>query len=510
MSRTDFLVWIGIGLAGVLAMAAALVWATSTSDAGPSLQSERHIEETILADALAEVDQPLLQMTFTGDLDEIIQRRVLRILVTYNKTNFFIADGQPRGFEYDLLQQYKDYLKTRVKPRSWPTVFMFIPVPFDQLLPALEEGRGDIAAAGLTITPQRLEKVDFTEPYITGVREIVVTASGVTGLDSLEDLSGRQVYVDLGTSYAQSLAQLNESLTAKGLEPVEILPADSSLTTEDILELVNAGVVDITIADNHIAEIWAKTLPGIVVHKDLAVREGGEIAWAVRKNNPDLKASLNKVISKIEKGTLIGNIVFKDYYKNTSWIESPMDGIGAERLAKLEDAFRKYADQYGFDWLEIAALAYQESRLDPTAKSGRGAVGVMQILPDTARGEPILIEDISRVDNNIHAGVKYLAHLRDDYFDDPNLENSAKVDFALAAYNAGPTRISKLRDRADREGLDPNHWFSNVEQVARRSIGRETVNYVANINKYFVAYKLSNQQLEQRREAKESVSDSLE
>lgn len=472
----------------------------------PSLATDRSVEESLLDEALAEIDRPILRVRYTDDLDAMIERRVIRILTTYNRTNFFIADGQLSGFEYQLLQQFRAYLKSRVRKRSWPTIFLYIPMPFDRLLPALAEGRGDIVAAGLTVTPEREELVTFTKPYLKGVREIVVSAKGVGGLDRIEDLSGRSVYVNMGTSYAQSLTALNERLAASGLAPVAIVPADPTFATEDILELVNAGVVEITIADDHLAELWAKALPDIVLHPELAVREGGQIAWAVRKNNPALLASLNRVVPENAKGTLMGNVLFKDYFVKGAHIKSPLSGGGAERLSQLEPVFRKYAEQFDFDWLKIAALAYQESRLDPSVKSDRGAVGIMQVLPQTAENDPINIPGIDDVDGNVHAGVKYLAYLRDSYFSDPEIGPEDRADFALAAYNAGPNRIVKLRERARKEGFDPNVWFSNVEEVARRVIGRETIDYVANINKYYIAYKLSAAAEKERQQALDTAT----
>ncbi len=500
LSRRIAVLFAGV-IFGLAVAAALLIW--PLDDAPPALHTDRSVEESLLDEALAEIDRPILQARYSDDLDDMIRRRVIRILTTYNKTNFFIDDGRPRGFEYEHLQQYKDYLKTRVRPRSWPTVFMFIPMPFDQLLPALEEGRGDIVAAGLTITPERAARVAFTKPYIQDVKEIVVAAADVGGLAQIEDLSGRNVYVNSGTSYAQSLAALNARLTADGRAPVNIVPSDPTLATEDILELVNAGVIEITIADDHLAKLWAKTLPNIVLHLNLAIREGGQIAWAVRQDNPDLLESLNKVIPNNAKGTLIGNVLYKNYFQKADHIDSPMSGSGAARLGKLEPVFREYAEQYGFDWLKIAALAYQESRLDHGAKSAHGAVGVMQVQPRTAGDKAVGIPDISTIDANVHAGVKYLAYLRDSFFDEAEIEPSARTDFALAAYNAGPNRIAKLRKRAAAEGFDPNVWFSHVEQAARRAIGRETVDYVANINKYYVAYKLSMVAWQERQRARE-------
>ncbi len=492
--------------AGLLALASWMPPAAG-ADPKPLSSDDRSVEESLLDQALAEVDRPLLTARYDDDLDGLIKRRVIRILTSYNRTNFFVADGELHGFEYQLLQQYRKYLKTRVRKRSWPTVFLYIPMPFEQILPALAEGRGDIAAAGLTVTPERAQYVAFTDPYLKDVSEIVVTAKGVEGLSSVEDLSGRSVYVDPGTSYAQSLAALSQKLADAGRAPVEIVPADPTLATEDILELVNAGVVEITVADNHIAEIWSKALPDIVLHPNLALRQGGQIAWAVRRGNPDLLKSLNSVIPENAKGTLVGNILFKRYFEDVDNIESPLAGNGKGRLDKLEPLFRKYAEKYDFDWLKVAALAYQESRLDNEARSDRGAVGVMQILPETASNAPIEIADIHNVESNIHAGVKYLAYLRDSYFDAPELTSGAHTDFALASYNAGPNRIQTLRQRAGKEGLDPNVWFANVEQVARRVIGNETVEYVADVNKYYIAYKLASVTQEERERAREAVKE---
>jgi membrane-bound lytic murein transglycosylase MltF len=437
------------------------------------------------------MDRQALRETYTDDLDGLIRRREIRVLTTYNKTNFFIVEGSPRGFEYDLLKQYQAYLKTRVNKRNWPVTFLFIPVPFEDLLPALIEGRGDIAAAGLTITPEREKRVAFTNPYLSDVKEVVVTSRSATGIETLDDLSGRRVYVDPQTSYAQSLRALGKKFAKRGLKPIEIVDADPKLLTEDILDLVNAGIVDLTVADNHLAELWSTVLPNIKVRNDLALRQGGRIAWAVRKNNPKLRKSLNSAITKISKGTETGNILFSRYFKDTKWIVNPLSEKEIEKLVDLEMLFKKYGEKYEFDWRAIAAVAFQESKLNQAVKSKSGAVGLMQIKPKTAKADPINISNISKTENNIHAGVKYMAFLRETYFDDSKIKPVDRLDFVLAAYNAGPTRVDKLRHLAKKKGLTPNRWFFNVEQIARQSGLRETVNYVANVNKYYIAYKLS-------------------
>lgn len=423
----------------------------------------------------------------TDDLSE--KWKTVRVLVSYSKTNFFEAGGHIKGLEAELMRQYEKYLRKSSPPKGSKINVTFIVLPFGQLLPALIDGRGDIAAAGLTVTPERQKQVVFTDPYIKDIDEIIVAAQRATGLARKADLSGRQIHVVSGSSYVQHLKELNLQFAQEGLDPIEIVEASENLESADLMQMVNAEIFELTVVDHHIAELWSKVLKNVILHEALKIHSGGNIAWAVRKNNPRLLSSLNAFLAKHRQGTLLGNMLIKRYYENTKWIQNPLEKAEKDRLEQLGDLFRKYADRYAFDWLKIAALAYQESRFDQKKKSGRGAVGVMQIKPDTAADPNVNIENVFTLENNIHAGVKYLAFLRDRYFDDAAIEANAKVNFTLAAYNAGPARIGSLRRKAKEMGLDQNKWFFNVEHVAQKEIGMETVQYVANVNKYYIAYK---------------------
>ena len=258
---------------------------------------------------------------------------------------------------------------------------------------------------------------------------------------------------------------------------------------EDLLQMVNAGIYDLTVVDSHLADVWSKTLTNLIICEKIPINREGEIAWAVRKSNPQLLESLNRFLASHRQGTTTGNMLIRRYYDNTRWIQNPLSGKNQSRLNELRNLFQKYARQYEFDWLKVVALAYQESRLKQDARSHKGAVGIMQLLPSTAAGPAIGIPDITDVENNIHAGVKYLAYLRDTYFNDPDIPPDHRVDFAIAAYNAGPARINRMRKKASTLGLDPNQWFFNVEHAARRFIGREPVRYVTNIYIYYIAYR---------------------
>lgn len=278
------------------------------------------------------------------------------------------------------------------------------------------------------------------------------------------------------------------------------------MATEDILELVHAGVFKLTVADRHIAVPWAATMSGLKVHEELVVHTGGSIAWAVRKDNPQLRADLDAFIAKNKKGTLLGNILFNRYFKDSKWISNPVNAAQQERLEALRDIFQKYGKIYDIDWLALAAVGYQESRLDQSVRSTAGAVGIMQMKPSTAADKNVGITPIDTVDKNIHAGAKYLAFLRDRYFSGPEISPGARLDFTLAAYNAGPSRIISLRREAAEKGYDPNRWFFNVETVAAARVGSETLRYVSNINKYYLAYTLVYRNTLQRDLQKQSLA----
>lgn len=442
---------------------------------------------------LSQAGQP-----WKGDLPEIIENhRPIRVLVVYNRTNFFMKEGGVRGLEADMMNAYEKHLDKVYKKGLVRLVF--VPVPVKELFPALLDGRGDIAAAALTVTEERSREASFADPYRTGVREIVVGGPKSPALATADDLSGHKVSVLAGTSYAEHLADLNARLEKARRKPVRIRNVDPYLATEDLLEMAARGMVPYTVADLFLAELWQKVFPKLKLYPDAAVHSDGKLAWAVRKDCPELRKSLSEFAATVRKGTLLGNMFFKRYYENDDFISDPTTQVAIGKLKPMAKLFRKYAKMYHFDWLKIAAMAYQESRFDMNRKSSAGAVGVMQIKPSTAAGSQVGIKDVHTLDNNIHAGVKYLRYLVDNYFSD--VAPGARMDFALAAYNAGPNRIIQVRRRAAEMGLDPGLWFGNCEWAAFDLIGRETTGYVAHVQMYYAAYKGSEDILLKRREA---------
>lgn len=451
-------------------------------------------------ESLQDLGDPALAPAL-GDLSAIRERGVLRALVTPSATDFFFDHGQVRGIQAEFLRELASRLDRGVRKEAQRLRVTYVPVPFNELLPALRAGRGDIAAAFLTVTPERSAEVEFTEPFRRSVDEVVVTHAGVEAPERLEDLAGRRVYVLAGSSYAEHLRALDARLRAKGHPAIGIEEADPRLRSEDILEFVNAGVVEMTVVDDYKAQLWRRVLKDIVVHESLAVAEGARVAWAVRPDSPRLREAIDGFVKDAREGSLLGNIVFQRYFEGVEWLEDPTARSERDKLQRYLDLFRKYGERFGFDPLALAAQAYQESGLDPDTRSHRGAVGLMQVLPSTAADPHVDVTDIDDPDGNVHAATKYLAFLRDRYFDDPAIDEWDRRALTWAAYNAGPANVRKARARASEMGLDPNVWFDNVELAAARGIGREPVRYVANIYRYYVAYRLAWIDRERRREA---------
>lgn len=443
----------------------------------------------------------------TDDLPAMLERRVVRALVTPSLTDFFSVEGELRGLQVELLRDLEADLNAG-RPRSEPEVHVvFIPVPFSELMPSLLEGRGDIAAAILTRTAERAEQVDLVGGIQLTIDEVLVQHGDVEGIGSVDDLAGRSLYVLRSSSYLTHLQELNDGFRVRGLEPMELIPADPYLSTEDILELVNAGLVELTVADDYKAGLWADVLPDIRVREDIKIFEGARAGWAVRKSNPQLARAIRAANEDVRQGTLLGNIFLKRYFESTQWVDDPTAREERERFAEYASLFREYGERYEFDWLALVAQAYQESGLDHSVESPAGAVGIMQLLPSTAADPKVDIPDISELEDNIHAGAKYMAFLRGRYFsDEERYSPTDQLAFTWASYNAGPRKVMRMQDRAEELGLDPDRWFGHVEYAALDLVGTETTRYVANIYKYYVAYRLSQELLRERERALESAS----
>jgi membrane-bound lytic murein transglycosylase MltF len=447
----------------------------------------------------------LTSQRWAFDLDSLVTRRVIRVLVAPNRMTYFVDGARQRGAAYEAVHAFERELNRTLGNKTLQVECVLIPVSRGELLTRLADGRGDIAVGLIQSTVERQRRVDFSMPVYTGVREVVVTGPGAPPIRTLDDLAGREVYVRPSSSYAEHLRALNADWLVQRRPAIVIRPADENLEDGDILELVNAGIVPVTVVNATDAEVYGSMMPGLTVRADLEVASGGAYAWALRKGTPELREAVDQFLREHRAGTTFGNIMIRRYWAPNRWLTNPTGGSGMARYEAVVGAFRKYGAEFKLDPLLLLAQGYQESGLDQSRQSSAGAVGVMQIKPSTAAGAPIGITGIDRLDNNVRAGAKYLRFVIDRYYQDTAMSLLQQETFALASYNAGPARIAGLRRQARAAGLDPNRWFQNVEVIAAREIGRETVDYVSNIYKYYLAFNL----LIERRLARERA-ESLE
>jgi len=442
----------------------------------------------------------------TGDLDALLKYRVIRIGVPYSKTLFYTVKGTEYGISYEMGKEFEKYLNKKypLENKNLRIHVLFTVSPREKALSYLNSGSVDVLIGGISITPERQKLVDFSDPLFTDVKEIVVTAPDSPKLASVDDLSGKEVFVRKTSAYWEHLERLNEQFKADKKLPVKLTAIPDDLGDEDILEMVNADLLPLTVVNDWTAKLWSKLLPKMQVHSDIAIGTGVTFGWATRKNSPKLLADINEFIKTHRQGTAFGNQMVTKYTGSTYMLKQATSAESMTRFEKTAQYFRKYSDKYGMDYLLMMAEGYQESALNQQAKSQVGAVGVMQVMPST--GKDMNVGDISQEEPNIHAGVKYFSTtMKRLYGDEPNMDDLNKVLFTFAAYNCGPARVKQLRAEAAQKGLDPNVWMNNVEFIAAARVGQETVNYVTNIYKYYVAYKLIAVQEEQRRKAKEAL-----
>ncbi len=469
----------------LLAFLFAVSASVSSTEKPPPLQNDK----AELAINMDHIMQPQ-----KGDLPDMINRRAIRVLTTYSKTFFFIDKGTQRGATHDLFIALEKDLNNqlakekKLKQKHLKVRIVFIPVTRDNLFKALNEGKGDIAAANLTITSSRQEQVAFTTPLYSDVKELLVSGPSSSDVKNLEQLSGKTVFVRRSSSYYESLQTLNARFAKASLPPVILQEAPEALEDEDLLEMLNAGLIPLIVVDRHKALFWKQVFPKIQVHDDIVLRDGGSIAWAVRKDNPQLLAVLNNFVKNNRQGSTLGNMILLRYLKSATYVKNAAANRERAKFLQMVEIFRKYGERYDVDWLLMAAQGYQESRLNQSVRSHVGAIGVMQVMPAT--GKELKVGDIKKIDPNIHAGVKYMRWMIDHYYGDQPMTPLDKALFSFASYNAGPARIARLRTETQKRGFDPNIWFGNVENLAAEKIGAETVTYVSNIYKYYIAYRL--------------------
>ena len=417
-----------------------------------------------------------------------LARRRVRVLVPYSKTYFFLDKGEPYGLAAEYGRELEKWLNQRHGKKPYFIEVAFVPTRRDRLFQDLRDGKGDIAAGNLTITPERAALVDFIKPWGTGVKEVLVTGPSAPTVEALAELGGRELTVRKSSSYYGHLLELNKKLEAEGHKPIKLVAADENLEDEDLMEMIGSGMMPWTIVDLHKAKLWARIYPKLTVHDKLAVHEGGEIAWAIRKNTPQLRKELDQFVASHDMASDFGDGLRSQYLHDGKVVKNAMAPESSAKLKELLVFFRQYGSRYSVDPYMLAAQGFQESAFDQSLKMKSGAVGVMQMMPSTAREELGINDIVTRAEDNIHSAAAYLRFIADKFLNDPAISDNDRVLMALASYNAGPGALQRARAAAKKSGYDPNIWFDNVEHGVAQVAGQEAVQYVGHIYKYYLIY----------------------
>jgi len=430
---------------------------------------------------------------WTGDFDKMLERRVIRVYSPFSRSLYFNDKGRERGIAVELVRDWERYLNVKYAKQlgKRPLTIYIGPATREKLLPYLNEGLADVAIGNLTVTEERQKEVDFI-PGDEGrrtINEVVVTGPKSPELKSVDDLAGKRVHVRKASSYYDSLQKLNDRFKQEGKPPIELILVPDGLEDEDLMEMLDAGLVELQVVDDWKAHMWAQVLPKIKVRTDLVLRADAKTGWAIRKDSPKLKAEIDDFFRNWAMKQGVADYRMNVYMKKVKELKDPTATAEYKRFKETLALFEKYGSRYGFDPLMLAAQGYQESQLNQNAKSAVGAIGVMQLMPAT--GEQMKVGDVKLTEPNIHAGAKYMDQLMSQYFPDANFSEGNRPLFAFASYNCGPGNVAKARKEAAKRGLDPDKWFNNVELVVAEKIGTETTTYVRNIYKYYVAYKLT-------------------
>ena len=466
----------GTGLARAAGDPAKSAPATAAGPAPPAAAQKRQLS--------------LVNKVWTGDFDKLLERRMIRVLVPYSRSLYFNDRGHERGLAANLVREFERYVNQKYKTGRRPLTVYMIPTTRDRLLQHVSSGLGDVAVGNLTVTDERKAIVDFAiEPLPKPVKEIVLSGAKGQALTSIDELSGKTVSVRKSSSYYEHLETLNARFRNEGKPEVALQLMPEALEDEDMLEMANAGLIDYLVVDDWKSIMWSPILPKLKVNRGVHPNVGGQIGWAVRKDSPKLISAIEDFYVNSATRTASYKYRLAQAIKRTRQMRDPTQSADWKRFQEVLALFQRYGERYGFDPLMLAAQGYQESQLDQNARSHVGAIGVMQLMPDT--GKEMRVGDIHVTESNIHAGTKYMDQLMRVYFPDAKFTDENRPLFAFASYNAGPGNISKSRKEAAKRGLNPDKWFNNVEVVVAEKIGIETTTYVRNIYKYYAAYKLS-------------------
>jgi membrane-bound lytic murein transglycosylase F len=394
-------------------------------------------------------------------LKEIKESGVLRASTTYSATSYFLYKGVAMGFEYELLERFAKHLGVELE--------IIIANDINNLIPNLKNGKVDLIAHGLTMTNHRKKEISFSE-YIYLTKQVLVqkkpnnwnTMKWSTLKSSLIhdpiDLLNDTVSVRMQTSYKERLENLSEELGGV----IHINPIHGELTTDEIIKMVAEGKLKYTVSDDNIAKIMSSYYPILDISVPISLSQ--RVAWATRIESTELLGSLNQWIKKMKK-EIDYYVIYNKHFKNKKdfkkRIKSDFYSINSNRISKYDSLIKSKAAKINWDWRLVASMIYQESRFNPNAKSWVGAIGLMQIMPATAKELGIVNSNDPR--QNIEGGIKYLNILFNKFSSVKDTTQRQKL--TMASYNCGYYHILDARNLAEKRGLDKNKWDNNVENM---------------------------------------------
>ncbi|WP_317163310.1 MltF family protein [Polaribacter septentrionalilitoris] len=412
------------------------------------------------------------------DLEDIKKDGVLRALVVYSSTSYFLYKGQPMGFEYEILQRLAKHLNLKLE--------IVISDDLDAEFEVLNRGDVDIIAHGMTITNQRKWEVDFTE-YLYLTKQVLVqkkpdnfrtiswSALQKQLIDDPMDLIGDTVSIRKNSAYHERIESLSNELGGT----IYIDTLDSKLSTGEIIDMVVNGEIKYTIADENLAKINASTNP--ILKIDVPISFSQRIAWVTRKKSKNLTNVVNQWILKQRKTTDYF-VIYNKYFKNKRFyrrrVKSDYYSLTNNQISQFDDLIKKFNKVLGWDWRLLAAQIYQESRFDPKAKSWAGAKGLMQVMPATAK--ELGIEDVTDPIESLRGGTTYLNQIFERFSDVTDTINRTK--FTLAAFNCGYGHVRDAQLLAEANNLNPMIWENNVEKMLL------ALRFPKNYNKDFIKY----------------------
>ena len=439
-------------------------------------------------------------------LERILRRNELVATTDYNSTNYFIYRGEPMGYQYELLKSFADYLGVKLDIKIINSL--------DESFECLNQGRCDLIALGLTITKDRKDIVEFTDP-LTQTKQVLVQRKPenwrkMRTWDEIEkhlirdpiDLAGKTIYIQKNTTYRFRLKNLSDEIGAD-IHVIE----DENASVEDLISMVAEGKIDYTVCDEHIAMVNQKYYPDI--DTKTAISFSQNIAWAVKPGADGLRDTINSWLESFKK-TKTYAYLYNKYFKNTRTVnfarsEYYLDKQRGGKISPYDDIIKKYSSKIGWDWRLLASLIYQESRFSPKAESWVGAYGLMQLMPFVA--EKYGVDSTSSPEQQIAAGVKFI-QLLDQQFKEIIPDKEERTKFVLAAYNAGIAHVYDARRLAEKYNKNPDVWSNNVDyyllnkskpEFYRDSVvkygycrGSEPYNFVYDIMDRYKQYKNAN------------------